>query len=807
MAEAFNAGSAYATIHPQLAKNWRQDLKAQVENPKNDPKATVTVAPKLGLSQKFQQELRARMAKMSAHVIVDPKLGSTTTFRAELRTAVSKLSTTVKVDPKLGSTAELKRQLRTATASAPAFKVGVDLDFTRARQQIATFRAQVAATPLALNVHVDTSAAVAQLMALRTLAHSIDLGSVGAGSVGGGANRGSGRLNGGMIRQIRVQMDVDRASVARAEAELAQATSRMQQAYRQQGDAADRVALAQQRLNDVNARANATASQRLAATQALARAQRNLADRQGDVTRSIMRQSEANNRLREAQNDQNSISRLVRAGLAGLATSAMNAGNSLAGIVSPAGLAVGALVGLAAVSLVPLIGQLTQALGVVSLLPAAGAAAAASLATVVIGSNGIVDAFKAAGESAKLTGKEAERSAKAQRSAARQVEDAERAVGDARENAAQTAKDGARQIQQAERQVQDAQKRSKDAQEDLTRARKDALEQIEDLNLALKGSAIDEEDALIAVERAKERLRELGKDGQPVTLLDVREAQNNVHGAIQRLDEVRERNKDLRDETVEANKVGVEGSRQVVAAKEAVAEATQSERDAQENLQYTHEQVARSNAQAQRQIEDALRRVADAQEAQAEALETSSGSVDKFAEAMAHLSPNAQDFVTKVRAMGDEWSNLRRQIQDNLFAGLGASIQDLGNNYFPILREGLGGIATEINGGLKRAIEDLNSESIKLDWSNILNNTKDAIGPFMDGISSLAGALTNIASIGSDFLVGGAESFSETMQGFENWTNSSEGRDKIRDFMEKSIESLKQLKDLFVEVGRVIGGG
>ncbi|WP_156895114.1 hypothetical protein [Rhodococcus sp. 2G] len=670
MAEPFSAGSAYATIKPQLAKNWRQDLKAQVEDPKNDPKATVKVQPKVGLSQQFQQELRARMAKISANVMVNPKLGPTTAFKTELRTAMSKISTTVKVDAKLGSTAELKRDLRTATANLPALKVGVDLDFTRARQQLAAFRA---ATPdLHLNVDLDTTAAsahmaalIAQAMALRGALNGIDI-------------PGGGGLNG----------------VARG----------------------------------------------------------------------------------------------------------------ASSIVGPASAAATALAALAAVNLVPLVGQLAQAAGVVSLIPAGAAAAAASLATVVIGGNGVMDAFKAAGEAAVSSGQAATSSAKQQRAAARQVEDAERAVADARENATWTAKDGARQIASAERQVQDAQKRSLDAQEDLTRARKDAQQQIEDLNFALKGSAIDEEDALIAVERARERLRDLGKDGQPVSALDVREAQNGVQSALRRVDEVRRRNSELQAETDAANRAGVEGAQQVVDAREAAQEAAQGEIDAVVNLSETRASVARNDAQAQRQVEDALRRVADAQEAQAEAMTASAGGVDKFAEAMANLSPNAQDFVTKVRAMGDEWRNLRIEIQDNLFAGLGSSIQDLGNNYFPILREGLGGIATEINGGLKRAIEDLNSESTKLDWSNVLNNTKDAIGPFMDGISSLAGALTNIASIGSDFLVGGAESFSETMQGFEDWTNSSEGRDRIRDFMEKSIDSLKQLKDLFIEVGRVIGG-
>ncbi|UZF43193.1 hypothetical protein [Rhodococcus rhodochrous] len=669
MAESFNAGSAYATIHPQLAKNWRQDLKAQVEDPKNDPKATVTVAPKLGLSQKFQQELRARMAKMSAHVIVEPKLGSTTTFKAELRTAVSKLSTTVKVDPKLGSTAELKRQLRTATANMPALKVGVDLDFTQARHQLAAFRA---ATPdLNLNLNLDTTAASAHMAALIAQAMALRGALNGINIPGGG-------------------------------------------------------------------------------------------------------------------------------GMGGMARSA----GSIAG---PAAAAAASLAALGAVNLIPLVAQLAQAAGVLALIPAGAAAAGASLATIAIGSTGIMDAFHAAGQAATSSGQAATSSAKQQRAAARQVEDAERAVADARENATWTAKDGARQIASAERQVQDAQKRSLDAQEDLTRARKDAQQQIEDLNFALRGSAIDEEDALIAVERARERLRDLGKDGQPVSTLDVREAQNGVQSALRRVDEVRKRNSDLREETDAANRAGVEGAQQVVDAREAAQEAAQGEIDAMVGLSETHAQVARNNAQAQRQVEDALRRVADAQESQAEAMTASAGGVDKFAEAMAKLSPNAQDFVTKVREMGDAWTEVRKQIQDSLFAGLGTAFQQLGDSYLPKLRIGLGGIATEINGGLKRAIEDLNSESAKLAWSTIFENTRRSIGPLIDGISSLMGAFTNIASVGSEFLPGITQGFADIMARFEEWSGSEEGSNWLRAFIQDSMDALQQVWDLVVALGRVIG--
>ncbi|MCZ4505937.1 hypothetical protein O4273_24205 [Rhodococcus ruber] len=487
----------------------------------------------------------------------------------------------------------------------------------------------------------------------------------------------------------------------------------------------------------------------------------------------------------------------------GVSTGVRAATSAMGGFGAAIGAAKFGLMALAGVSLVPLVGQLVQAAGVIALLPAMGAAATASLATVVVGSTGIVDAFKAAGDASDDVAKNAASNAKKQTDAARQVEDAQRDVGDAYDNAAQTAKDGARQIASAERGVQDAQKRSKAAQEDLTRARKDALEQIEDLNLALKGSAIDEEDALIAVERARERLANLGKDGDQVTLLDRREAENNLRGALQRVDEVRERNADLRKETEAANKAGVEGSQQVVAAKEGVAEAIQGEKDAQENLAVTHENVARQNAQAQRQIEDALRRVADAQANQAEALAETSAAVDKYNQALANLSPNARDFVERTRELGDAWGALRMSVQDSLFDGMGAKMQELGGNYIPILTSGLTGLADVLNGKMRQAMDWLNGTEVQNDISAILDNTAEALGPLLNGLGNLGRALLDIATVGSELLPEVTGAFEDGTESFADMIRRMRDDGSLETFMRDSMDAFAQIWRIVKNIGGI----
>ena len=717
----------------------------------------------------FRRETQERLnrASFSANVVMR---ADTAKFHADVRKATKNLpGAKVKVTPEVKNVQsfvqELEERLRVARITAPVFlAVANEADFLA---RIATLT-----RPVTQTVNIITTG---------------DTNGPGGGPGSGGRNGG---LRGGMIRRIRMQIEMDRSSVASAEAQIAALETRLSAARTRQSESIDRVRVAQARLDEVNTRANSTTSQRLAAHAALTRANNELGSHTARVTQAIGDQAEAHQRLRRAQQDQNSVSRIARAAIGGLAETAMNLGRNLLSSISPAGLLKVALIALAALSLVPLIGQLAQAAGIISLLPAVAASAVAGIATMVIGFTGVFDAFSKGSKAAEIAAKGTAAAAKQQEADARKRAQAAKAVASA-ERGVESALDG---VDRAERGVTQSQRQAEKAQESLNRAREDAKATIDDLNFALKGTAIDERDAVLALARAREAYDKTFAD-PAASALDRSEAALGVDKALRRQEEVGRRNTQLAKDAAKANEKGIEGSDQVVAAKEAVAEADQGIVDANKAV-----------VDAQDQVTLAQQNLADAQDAAAEAMTSNADAVDEYADALANLSPNARAFVEQVRGLSDAWKELRLEVQDNLFAGMGDSIVNLANNYLPLLKTGLGGIATEINGGVRRAIEDMSSDSAKLDWTTILDNTKASIGPVIDGLSDLAGALTNIAAIGSEFLPGFSSSFAETMQEFRDWTESEEGENSIRNFMEKSIESLKQVKDLFVEVGRVVGG-
>lgn len=426
-----------------------------------------------------------------------------------------------------------------------------------------------------------------------------------------------------------------------------------------------------------------------------------------------------------------------------------------------ASMAMLALKGLALVSLVPLLGQVAKAAGVLALLPAIISAAGATFATFKLGISGVGDALKASAALAEDNGKEQADAAKAAAAAQRALRDAIHGV------------------HQAERAQERAIKSAGDAQKQLTRARKDATEQIEDMNLALKGSALTEEDAVLSVQEAWNRLQESKMDGSDITAQ--RRADLGYRQQVQRLTEVREANEDLRDSTADVNAKGIEGSDLVVAAKEGIVDADEAVMDAQYNLTR------------------ALENLALAQEAVNEAWEKATPLLTAYQEAMAKLSPNARDFVEKTRSMSDAWKDFKLAIQDSLFEGLGDKMLELGDTYIPLLKESLTGLADILNGKLKDAMDWLNSDSVSGDISVILDNTSKALGPLLDGLGNIGKVFVDLAAVGSDFLPGITQAFSDGTGGFAETiskmrtTLDENGQSQLHNFFQDAIDTFAQL--------------
>lgn len=416
--------------------------------------------------------------------------------------------------------------------------------------------------------------------------------------------------------------------------------------------------------------------------------------------------------------------------------------------------------------------------GALLLLPAGGAAGATAFGALAVATSGVSDAIKAMLDvDTQATG-----ASNARVSALRAVENAQR-------NLERTVVQGAERIADAERAVVRAQEDALDAQRDLNRARQEAAERLQDIRLQLRGAALSEEEALLAVEVAQQRLNEAIAEGDD---LDIRQAELSLKRAKLTVEETQESFQDLKEEAAKAAKAGVDGDERVQAAHRRLEDATDGIADAQRNLARTQRDVAEAQVDALRQVQDAQR-----------ALE-SGGGVDKFAQSLAGLSDNARAFVLALQAVKPAFDEMRLDVQDQLFAGLGERVQGLAGIYLPLLGDAFGEVAASANRSLNEIADLLESRSTDFDrlsdaGAGVFDNLSRTVEP-------LVRAFLDIAVVGGDILKELTLGAGGAAEGFAQFIAEARESGQLEEWIRNGLDVLKAFGQFLGDVGGILAG-
>lgn len=453
----------------------------------------------------------------------------------------------------------------------------------------------------------------------------------------------------------------------------------------------------------------------------------------------------------------------------------------------------------AAVAAGPTLASLGESL--IQMGPAAAIAApavlsvAAAFAAVKLGTSGISDAFKAAFAPATKSAASAassiravqnaqealvkaernvkdteEQVAAARIKAARDVADAQQALKDTVVQVADSNHAAAEQVASAERDLTNAQKAAIQAQKDLTQARKDAAMELEDLNNRLTDSKLSQRADELALADAEKQLAADQAAGLDQSSEQYQKDKLARDQAAQALKEQQTETQRLQEQADAANKAGVEGSQQVIDAKQGVADANQTVADKTQALQDAQtaadraatdgaERIAKaerdlSDARAAqvkqatdgaRQIADANQAVADAARNLADAQNSGALAVNKTANALAVLAPNARAFVQAVIDQRAAWRSLKLDVQNALFAGMASLFNRLTTSVLPSLRAGLTGTAGILNTTARNA----GNAVVQLGKTGMLRKLFDGLNGAMRPLTRIPGQiLTAIVQLG-----------------------------------------------------------
>ncbi|MER5649591.1 hypothetical protein [Streptosporangium sp. NPDC002524] len=524
----------------------------------------------------------------------------------------------------------------------------------------------------------------------------------------------------------------------------------------------------------------------------------------------------------------------------------------------------GAAAGAAAGGLIALATSAAQAVNILGLVPGAAVLAAQGLGALVLGFAGIGAAVGELGQAQSAGGASAKAYAAAQEAAADRIKAARRAIRDAAEASvaadegviaaqarvaaararvaevaaasAERMRDAARSVEVAERRVSDSYRAEQRALESLNDARKAAKERLEDLALAAKGSALDEESAQLAIRRAKENLDKTKTDPF-ASDLDKDEADLAYRQALQRLEEVKERNGDLAQEKADADAKGVEGSDEVKAALERIQQAQQASRDAEYALGEAREEAARAAVEAAKSQIAAAQDVKEAERGVLAARRDAERAVERLRDAEIELrraqrdakdagkqqaagAASATKEYDKLTAAGQRFAKfvhdtlkpagkaIKDAVQEAMLPGVQAGLEkSLG--LLKVVERGMGKTGKAIGDVFRKDLGSLVSdEQFKIDISNIMDGNAEATGRFGRGAISILSGVRNVVRVSTQFVVRFSKKIEEGAQTFEDWTDAARRDGSLEDFFERAWSAASKVWRIVKNVaGGLLGLG
>lgn len=363
--------------------------------------------------------------------------------------------------------------------------------------------------------------------------------------------------------------------------------------------------------------------------------------------------------------------------------------------------------------------------------------------TLGIGLGGVTDAWNAYGKSAGGGG------------------GASKAGGEA-------AYQAARRIEQAEDALTRAKRTAMKASQDVSKAREDERERIEDLTLALRAQKFAQEDATEELARAEEKLAREKAFGNS-TSQDA--AQKEVDRAKYRYDYETERLDDLKKEKADADRKGIEGSEQVQSALE-------RERDAAES------------------VKDAMEALADAKRKTATASGGAAGGINAFNDAMSKLAPNAQKFVRKLIELKERFADVKREIQNRLFAGLDQTLEKIADVWGPKLIPIFGGMADALNRMAKAIGAGLADPRFRDNIEKIGKSFEVFLGYLGDAVVDLLDAFGRIGAAASPVLEKIGWIIADIAESFAEWIEQAEKTGDLDSFMKTAAYYIQQIYDI-----------
>ncbi|MEH3129161.1 MAG: hypothetical protein PGN27_04270 [Mycolicibacterium neoaurum] len=174
---------------------------------------------------------------------------------------------------------------------------------------------------------------------------------------------------------------------------------------------------------------------------------------------------------------------------------------------------------------------------------------------------------------------------------------------------------------------------------------------------------------------------------------------------------------------------------------------------------------------------------------------------EKFAESLQSLSPNAQQAALSIRSLMPAFDSLKNTTQDALFDGISGQIQSLSTSLMPTVQRVTVGVAGAFNEIFMGVTSQLMSPDTFASLDNLADNVVSAFDKLAPAAAPFTAAMTDIMSVGSEFLPGMADAVSAAAQKFAAFISEGMRTGELKQHMADALAVAKEIGRAIIAVG------
>jgi hypothetical protein len=176
-----------------------------------------------------------------------------------------------------------------------------------------------------------------------------------------------------------------------------------------------------------------------------------------------------------------------------------------------------------------------------------------------------------------------------------------------------------------------------------------------------------------------------------------------------------------------------------------------------------------------------------------------------FTGELSELPPNARAAAVEFRKFGESLGEVRKIVQERFFDGIAEPLGKFFTDLTPILGDGLGAVADELNLVFQDLISRLSSPEGLGNFEKILQIITDASGPLFTAFINFGSGLAEVFIISGPSIQRFSEYLERITEDFESFTQSEEGREKIQKWLEDGELLLENFLEGVQDVSRALG--